>query len=202
MNRLSGLRTKSDPGVSGCHPAFRASRIARRTSPGLMTTPCSTQLTRRQAGGRRPRPRCPLRARHRVQRSTDKGRHPRRSCGFLFEPAPRSLSAQRPGIQRRTTEGAERPRCSADCNARFGSFLWNTTAPDSTGKPLGKLLSADLSISEPQEQGFLFIHARNHFKTVQNQEHLHGGVPNTFIPVDEGVVHHQRVGERRGLRLH
>ena len=66
-------------------------------------------------------------------------------------------------------------------------------------KPVGQLAAADSAGGEIQDEALLIIHGRIDLGAVQDQEGVHGSVPDALIAIDERVALNQREAQRCGL---
>jgi len=58
--------------------------------------------------------------------------------------------------------------------------------------PLGQGVTLELTRCQSKHKLFLLVHGCAEFVPVQQQEHLHGRVPNSFVAVDEGMIKNER----------
>jgi len=63
-------------------------------------------------------------------------------------------------------------------------------------QPVDELSSVDAAGRQVEHDALLIIHSGVEFGAVQDEERFHGGMAETFVAVDEGVVFDQRGTER------
>src|SRR5262245_10290346 len=68
-------------------------------------------------------------------------------------------------------------------------------------QPIGELTSIEAAGCQLEHDALLLIKACVNLRAVEHEEGLHGGMANALVPVDKGVVGHQREAEGRRLLL-
>lgn len=66
-------------------------------------------------------------------------------------------------------------------------------------KPGGEFLSRHLAIGEREHQPFLLLEPGIEFSAIEQQKHFHRGVCDSFVSIDEWMVHHEREGKSGSL---
>ena len=69
-------------------------------------------------------------------------------------------------------------------------------------KPVSQVHPVDPAGSEIEHETLLVIDGGGDLGAVEDEEGLHGGVPDSLVAVDEWVVLNQREAQRRGLLNH
>jgi hypothetical protein len=73
--------------------------------------------------------------------------------------------------------------------------------PDVCFDPLDQLFSGNSSGGQTEELCLLLVYTDCDLRSVQHQEDFHGGMADSLVPVDERVVHDERVREGCSLRV-
>jgi hypothetical protein len=74
--------------------------------------------------------------------------------------------------------------------------------PQMVTKPVAQLRPIDPAGGEIEHETLLVFDDGGDLGTVEDEEGLHGGVPDALVAVDERVVLNQREAQRRGLLDH